>query len=224
MKAQTAVLIGAGGLTGSLVLEELLAEPCFAKVRVLVRRPLSVVHPKLEQVVVDFNNPAVYRYGLGTGDSLFCCIGTTNAQVNGNKMEYRKIDFDIPVNAAQFGKEAGFRNFLWVSSHLADSKSRFFYPRLKGETEEVLETFGLSGLHIFRPSFLMGNRKQKRWGEFLGGKLLQTFSFLLPPVSKPIAAATVAKAMVQAALTAEPGLHFYHYTDMQDLAHKPVVA
>lgn len=220
MKAQTAVLIGASGLTGSFVLTELLREPAFEKVRVLVRKPLPVQHPKLEQCIVDFSDFADYQSKLGSGDTIFCCIGTTMAKVHGNKMEYRKIDFDIPVNAARFGRSAGFRNFCWVSSHLANSRSRFFYPRLKGETEEVLETFGYPGLHIFRPSFLTGARNERRIAERLGGELMKLFSSLLPSVSKPIAAATVAKAMVQAAIhNKQEGLHFYYYNEMQALAN-----
>jgi uncharacterized protein YbjT (DUF2867 family) len=218
MKAQTAVLLGASGLTGSFVLHELLAHPSFEKVRVLVRRPLPITHSKLEQCIVDFNDYEAYQSGIGISDSIFCCIGTTLAKVKGNKQEYRKIDFDIPVNAARFGRAAGCRHFLLVSSHLANSRSRFFYPRLKGETEEIIETFGYPGLHIFRPSFLTGPRKEKRWTEQLGGGLLQALSFLLPASSKPIAAATVAKAMVEAALTNEQGLHFYYYNEMQALS------
>ena len=220
MKAQTAVLIGASGLTGSFVLAELLREPTFEKVRVLVRKPLHFEHPKLEQCVVDFSDFADYQSQLGCGDTIFCCIGTTLSRVKGNQMEYRKIDFDIPVNAARFGMSAGFSHFCYVSSHLANSNSRFFYPRLKGETEEVLETFSYTGLHIFRPSFLTGERKETRIAERLGGGLMLLLSFLLPAASKPIKAQVVAKAMVQAAIGHEKGLHVYYYNEMQALAQK----
>ena len=102
---------------------------------------------------------------LCTGDCIFSCIGTTSSNVKGDKVLYRSIDFDIPVNAARFGSEAGFKQYLLVSAIGADAHSRIFYSRLKGEVEEVIATFPFDGLHIFRPSLLVGERKEKRLGE-----------------------------------------------------------
>ena len=108
MDKQTAVIIGATGLIGSLLVDTLLNDENFEKVRVLVRRPYENKHPKLEICVLDFRNLDDYKNKLGTGDAIFCSIGTTQKKVNGDKAAYRKIDYDIAVNAALFGKEAGF--------------------------------------------------------------------------------------------------------------------
>lgn len=214
MSAQTAVVLGATGMIGSQVLELLLNDDTFSKVRVLVRRPLNIQHPKLETEVCNFSNFDEFKTKLGRGDCIFCCIGTTNANVKGDKQLYRTIDFDIPVNAARFGKEAGFQQYLLVSALGADSSSRIFYSRLKGEVEEVIATFQYRSFHVFRPGLLLGNRKENRPGERFMQLIAKPLSFLFPVNSKPIEGAVVAKAMITAAKNGKEGLHYYKYKEM----------
>lgn len=214
MNQQTAVVLGATGLVGSHVLEQLLNDDAFAKVRVLVRRPLNIHHPKLETEIVDFNNYDEYKAKLGKGDCIFCCIGTTNANVKGDKTEYRKIDFDIPVNAARFGKEAGFEQYLLISAMGANTHNRIFYSRLKGEVEELIATFGFNCFHIFRPSFLLGKRKEERRGESIFKAISGALAFITPSRYKPIEASVVAAAMVKAAKIKTPGMHINYYKEM----------
>ncbi len=218
MNGQTAVVIGATGLVGSSLVQQLLNDDAFDRVRILVRRTVNLQHPKLEICITDFSNYEQYQQQLGNGDCIFCCIGTTMAQVKGDKVLYRSIDFDIPVNAARFGKTAGFQQFLLVSAIGANSRSRFFYTRLKGEVEEVISTFGYTGYHIFRPSFLMGNRLQHRTGESIGIALFRLFKFLLPSNYKGIDGADVAKAMIRSAKKRVSGLHVYNYREMLEKA------
>lgn len=214
MNGQTAVVIGATGLVGSALVQQLLNDDAFDRVRILVRRAVELQHPKLEICMTDFSDYEQYRQQLGTGDCIFCCIGTTMAQVKGDKTLYRSIDFDIPVNAARFGKEAGFQQFLLVSAIGANSKSRIFYSRLKGEVEEVIATFGFNSFHVFRPSFLMGNRKEQRTGERIGIALFRLFQFLIPSNYRGINVAVVAKAMICAARQRLAGVHIYYYRQM----------
>jgi uncharacterized protein YbjT (DUF2867 family) len=214
MSQQTAVILGATGLVGSHLLKQLLNDDAFTAIRVLVRKPISTQHPKLQVQVVDFNNYEDYKTKLGNGNSIFCCIGTTNTNVKGNKSEYRKIDFDIPVNAARFGKEAGFEHYFIVTALGANSNSRIFYNRLKGEVEEVISTFGLPGLHIFRPSFILGSRKEQRPGESFFKRLFKAISFLLPSQLKPIEASSIAAAMIAAYKSGKRGMNLYYYKEM----------
>lgn len=216
MQPKSALIIGASGLVGSHLLQLLLNDSSINKIRALVRHPLHISHPKLEEVIVDFNNMELYRQSIGKGDIIFSCIGTTMKKVKGNKILYKQIDFDIPVNAARFGIEAGYQHFVLVSAHLANAKSSIFYNRLKGETEEIISTFPFQSIHIFRPSFLIGKRKEMRWLEITFGKLMEKIAFLLPDAYKPIAAASVAKAMLNAVLKYQKGLHWYSYKDIQE--------
>lgn len=114
---------------------------------------------------MDFADLENFRLALEGTDVIFCCIGTTMKKMQGDKEAYRKIDYDIAVNAAQLGKANGCEKFALVSAVGADSKSRNFYLKLKGETEEAVEASGIESVYILRPSLLMGNRKEFRFGE-----------------------------------------------------------
>ncbi|MEJ8842761.1 NAD(P)H-binding protein [Lacibacter sp. H375] len=216
MNGQTAVVLGATGLIGSSLVEQLLADEAFLRVRVLVRKPISIQHPKLEVFITDFSDYDVYRKILGTGDCIFSCIGTTNANVKGDKLLYRSIDFDIPVNAARFGKEAGFSQFLLVSAIGADARSRIFYTRLKGEVEEMIASYKFKSFHVFRPSFLAGRKQNERTGEKILTTMFRLLSFLIPSNYKAINGATVAKAMRKAAKEGKEGLSVYYYNEMMN--------
>ena len=216
MNGQTAVVLGASGLVGAELLQQLLADDAFDRVRILVRSPIKLQHPKLELYVTDFSDYDSYRKNLGKGDCIFCCIGTTMKKVKGDKALYRSIDFDIPVNAARFGKDAGFQQYLLVSAIGADASSRLFYTRLKGEVEEVIATFNFSCFHIFRPSFLLGHRNEQRTGERIAKTLSQWLHFLIPSNYKGIEAWAVAAAMIRKAKQASTGVHVYYYRHMTE--------
>src|SRR5690606_25934626 len=115
MEAKTAVLLGATGLIGNHLLQLLLQDDHYSTVRALVRRPLPVIHPKLEVQITNFDDHDNFHRALGKGDTIFCCIGTTMEKVKGDKALYRRIDFDIPVHAAQWGVDNGFSQYLVVS-------------------------------------------------------------------------------------------------------------
>jgi len=214
MNKKKALIIGASGLIGSNLIQLLLNDDHIAAVRSLVRKPSGIKHPKLEEIAIDFNNMEAFEKNIGSGDFIFSCIGTTMKKVKGNKQLYRSIDFDIPVNAARFGIKAGYQKFLLVSAHMANAKSNIFYSRLKGETEDIISTFHFSSIHIFRPSFLIGKRNEKRWIEMFFGKLMEKISFLLPSSSKPIAAEKVALAMLKASLNKNDGICYYQYKEI----------
>ena len=113
MNKQTAVVIGATGLIGSHVVEELLKDDTFTIVRTLTRKPLTIIHPKLQQRMVNFNDMDDYKEKFGEGDVIFCSIGTTQKKVQGDKAAYNKVDYDIPVNAAQMGFPGDTKNIYW---------------------------------------------------------------------------------------------------------------
>ena len=209
-------------MIGNCVVQQLIKDPTFTSVRLLVRKPLPQHHAKVQVVVTNFSNPTQFKMDLGKGDCIFCCIGTTLKKVAGDKERYRTIDFDIAIHAARFGKDAGFKKYLLVSSVGAKASSKNFYIRLKGEIEEAIQHIGLSSTHIFRPSFLLGIRKEFRLGELAAKAVMKIASFLM--VSdlrkyRAIDANNVAKAMVQAAKQAKEGTFVYEYADIMKLAH-----
>lgn len=210
-----ATLIGATGLIGSHLLELLLADDYFDSVRILIRRPMEFTHPKLEKKLVDFSDMESFRLALEDSDVVFCSIGTTQKKVKGDKEAYRKIDYDIIVNAATLCKLNGCEAFVFVSSAGANSKSKNFYLKLKGEIEESVQHTALKVIHIMRPSVLLGNRKEFRLAEKLASWLLPVFSFLMPAKYKPIKAVDVAKKMIAVSKKNEPGCFVYHYKEIK---------
>ena len=211
----TAALIGSTGLIGGYLLKELLNDDYFDTVRILIRHPLELTHPKLEKKIVDFNDSDSLLVALSNSDVVFCSVGTTQRKVRRDKAAYRNVDFEIPVNAARLCKMTGCEKFVLVSSVGAHSMSNNFYLKLKGEVEDAVKAVGLKSVHIMRPSVLMGNREEFRFGEFISKKLMSVFSFLIPAKYRPIHGRDVAKAMLSSSRKEDEGFFIYHYTEMK---------
>ena len=220
MNERTAVILGASGLTGSYLVQEMLKDNYFDIVRLLVRELLPLQHQKLQQVIIDFDNLDDFKQKFGDGETIFCCVGTTIKKVKGDIAAYEKIDYNIPYNAAAIGVSKNYKKFLIVSSVGADVKSRNFYLKLKGKTEMALKKFPFDSISIFRPGQLLGNRIEYRRGE----KLLQASTkfmsgFLFGSLNKyhSIEARDVAKAMIAAAKRNETGVHILEYNEIKKL-------
>ena len=217
MSTKTVTLIGATGLIGHHLLLLLLDDPLIDTVRILIRRPIDLQQPKLEKKIVDFNDADSLLVAIDNSDIVFCTIGTTQRKVKGNKNAFRKVDYDIPVNAARFCKITGCEKFIFVSSVGANHKSNNFYLNLKGEVEDAVESAGISSVHIMRPSLLLDDRKESRPLEKIGKKIMAGISFLLASKYKPIHGKFVAKAMLEASKKKETGNFVYEFREMIEL-------
>ncbi|MDJ0366899.1 NAD-dependent epimerase/dehydratase family protein [Hymenobacter sp. H14-R3] len=209
---KTALLAGATGLIGSTLLPLLLASDRYAKVIVVGRRPVATQHPKLTQVVVDLGDLETERLRL-IADDVFCCLGTTIKQA-GSREAFYKVDFLYVVQLAALTAANFAAQFLVVSSLGADASSRVYYSRVKGEMEEAVQQVPFRAIHIFRPSLLLGDRAQPRLGERLGAAVLALVRPLLRGgwrKYRPVAAATVAQAMLRAAQDDGGGLRIHDF-------------
>ncbi|WP_438347816.1 oxidoreductase [Paenibacillus sp. FA6] len=206
-----AVVLGATGLVGGFVVAELLQREEYDVVKVLVRTPLDIQHPKLTQIVVEWDTLDQYDDVFTNVRDVYCCLGTTIKKA-GSQEQFRKVDFEYPVHAAQLAHAQGAGQFLTVSAMGADPSSRMFYNRTKGEAEHALSAIGIPTVQLFRPSLLLGKRNEKRLGEEVGAKFMTTFDFLFrgkAAVYRAIPAEVVARAMVNIALTGLSGIHIY---------------
>ena len=163
---------------------------------------LSIFKKSLEKrnIDIDFNNLGNHKTEI-TGDDCFFCIGTTKKN-SPDKNEYKRVELEVPKQVAQIAKSNLVNSFVFVSSGYADPKSSGDYLKFKGLVEEELKRLNFSKLGIMRPSFLLGDRKEKRVGEKIGIFVFKILSPLfLGPLKKmkPIHSATVAKAMISAA-------------------------
>ena len=217
MKTKTATILGATGLIGGHLLEILKNDPAYDIIKVIVRRPVSFAHPKVRVEIIDFTDGTSFKNAVADSDAVFCAVGTTNQKVKGDKGAYRKVDYDIPVNAARYCEETGCSRYLLVSSIGADSRSGNFYLKLKGEVEDAISRMNIQSISIFRPSFLLGERQENRGGEKLAKALSSNLSFLFPSRFKPIKAYDVARSMVAVSGKNIPGIRIYQYSEMKSL-------
>lgn len=209
--SRIAVVLGATGLVGSAVTEELLKREGWDEVRVLVRNELELTHPKLKQFVVNWDELQNYSDLFKGVHSIFCCLGTTIKKA-GSQENFERVDLHYPVEAATIAINNGVKQFLAVSSLGANSKSRNFYSRTKGRVEDALIALGFQGLHLFRPSLLLGDRKEFRLGERIAARIMTALKFAMVGKAaqyRAIQGTTVARAMVNIASADTHGLHIY---------------
>jgi uncharacterized protein YbjT (DUF2867 family) len=196
---KTAIVIGATGLVGNQIKQKLLGDDRYAKVKVFVRRSLNLNHPKLEEHIVDFDKTESWKNKL-TGDELYSALGTTIKKAGSKETQY-KIDFTYQYEAAKAASENGVKKYLLVSSAGANSKSSNFYLQMKGNLDDKIQHLNYEQIYIFRPSILVGERSEKRFGESFGIKLAGIITKIIPALKKyrPIEASKVAEAMIKSA-------------------------
>ena len=194
---KTALLFGATGLVGGHVLNQLIQNDNYSKIKIFVRSSIQINNSKIEVIQTDFKNLENHREEI-KGDDCFFCIGTTKKN-SPDKNEYKRIELELPKQVAQIAKSNLINSFVFVSSGYADPKSSGNYLKFKGLVEEELKRLNFSKLGIMRPSFLLGNRQENRVGEKIGIFIFKLLSPLfLGPLKKmkPIHSTTVAKAMI----------------------------
>ena len=197
---KTALLFGVSGLVGGHLLNQLIKNNNYSKIKLFVRSVPQISDPKIEIIETDFNNLENHNEDI-KGDDCFFCIGTTK-QNSPDKNEYQRVELEVPKQIAQIAKSNLVNSFIFVSALYANSKSSGNYVRFKGLVEEELKRLNFPKLALMRPSFLMGDRKEKRVGEKIGIFVFKLLSpLLLGPLKKmrPIHSETVAKAMIRAA-------------------------
>lgn len=220
---RSAIVAGASGLVGDRVLRRLLAGGAYDRIVALVRGPLNMTHRKLEQRTIDYERIGRMS-AFPRAEDVFCCLGTTLRKA-GSPEAFRKVDVEYVARLAEACVRSGSAQFLLVSAVGADARSRNFYLRCKGEAEGLVRALPFPGVQIFRPSFLVGIRRERRPGESIAAAAARLVSFaMLGPARRyrPMRADDVARAMVAVARDAPAGVHVYGAREMQDLADQPV--
>ena len=174
---KTAILLGATGLTGSLLLKKLIDDERYATIKLFSRTKMDGQPSKVIQFIGDLLELEHFKKDF-TADEVYCCIGTTTSKTP-DKTLYKKIDFGIPVTAAKLSKVNGIPSFLVVSALGANAKSPFFYNKTKGEMEAAVLSEKIDKTHILQPSIIEGDREEKRVGEKIALIAFRFFSPLL---------------------------------------------
>lgn len=204
--SRSAVVFGATGLVGKALVHELLLKNEYSRVVAVVRKDLALPNAKLEQIMItDFSNLSDHKRKL-KADDYFCCIGTT-IKTAGSQEAFKMVDLGIPVRIAELASELEIPNLIVISSIGSDAHSRNFYLRTKGEMEYEVRRAYKGNLKFIRPSLLIGNRNESRFGEKVAVAVMNAMGWMfVGPLKKykGISADIVAKSMIKAAhLTSE---------------------
>ena len=190
-----AVIIGATGLVGSKLLEFLLQDKRYSKIKVFHRRPTGISNSKLEEYIINFDSPETWK-DLIIGDELYSTLGTTLKTAGSKEAQY-KVDFEYQFQFAKYGLNNDIKKYALVSSMGATTSTSNFYLKMKGSLDDAISHLGFEKLLILRPSLLLGDRQKKRLGERISEPMLKIVTKL--PILRnyaPIHALDVAKAMI----------------------------
>lgn len=213
------ILVGASGLIGSNLLSELIQSEEISAVLLLVRRSTGITNTKVKELILNFDELNTYLSEI-QGDIIYSCLGTTKRETPDSKL-YRKIDLEYPLNLAKLGMENGVSQFHIISSLGSDSESPNSYLKLKGELEQELKKLNIPSLHIYQPSFLIGDRKENRLADKIMKPIFRLIDpLLIGPLKKyrSIKAADVAKVMLTQSIKDLKGTFIYPSIKIQELA------
>lgn len=214
-----AILIGASGLIGSALLNRLSLHPQYEEIIILVRKLLPLNNKKIKQHIVDFDSLEKY-VDLINGDVIFSCMGSTRAKTP-DLTEYKKIDHDYPLKVADIAAKNGIKQFHLISAIGANSASKNFYLRMKGQTENELKKLPFRSIYIYQPSLLDGNRKEQRVFEKVAVKAMRIINPLLLGKWKnyrSIKVADIASAMIKMSFEINSGIFVYPTEKIKTLA------
>ena len=213
-----AILFGSSGFIGSHLLTELLNDADYEQITIVVRKNLGINHPKLKTLIGDYASLPTLKESL-IADELFITLGTTQKNAP-NKNEYYQIDHDYPVLASSIALAQGTKSVFIVTAVGADANSNFGYVKTKGEVERDIIALGFEHTHIFRPSMIMGNRKESRSFE----KVIIGFFKLINPLLRGsinkyrgIDGKDIARAMRSAAKHQTKKVAIYQWQEMKSL-------
>lgn len=192
-----AIILGATGETGKILLKLLLEDQRYTKLIVFGRRSVGFTNDKLQEFIIDLFELDKYQSQF-IADEVFCCIGTTKAKTP-NKDDYRKIDYGIPTISARLCSENKIDTYLVISALGANADSRVFYNRVKGEMEMEVLARNIPNTYILQPSLIAGPREEKRAMEYLGKlmfRLLNPLLFGRFKKYRSIESSSIANAMI----------------------------
>lgn len=197
MTQKSAIILGATGLTGGIVLDKLIEDDRYQKIKVFTRSHVEQKHEKIEEYLIDLFE--LKNFGeLFTADEVYCCIGSTQNKTPDNDT-YRMVDFGIPATAAKLARKNNIKTFQVISAMGADPNSRIFYNRIKGEMEGAVLEQQISNTYILQPSLISGNREESRPFEYIWKKIMNVGDHLLVGKLKKyrsIHPETIAEAMI----------------------------
>ncbi|QCR31312.1 oxidoreductase [Lysinibacillus sp. SGAir0095] len=182
MEMRSAIVVGGTGLVGLNLVKLLCDSEEYVSITVIARSKLTFNHPKLTVIIRSFNE--LEEKDIGFAHEIFCCLGTTIKKA-GSREEFEKVDVEYPLQVASLAKKCGIMHFIIISAMGANEKSSVYYNRVKGKLEKELVALELPQVSIVRPSLLVGERNEFRFGEKMGEWVLKVLNpLLIGPMKK----------------------------------------
>lgn len=209
------VIIGATGLVGNALLQEVIQAKEVSEIRIFVRKAIDGLPEKVTQIVTEFSDFSLLKEQV-IGDVIYCCVGTTRKKTP-DLTDYRNIDFGINIGMAKLAKENGIPTVHLISAIGASTSSRIFYSKLKGEIEEAMKELKFDNCYIYQPSILIGSRTESRPMEYLSQKLCPFLDLFMLGVLKDyhsISATSIAQFMHRNLGQEKAGVHVMRFTQM----------
>lgn len=200
-----ALIIGGTGATGRDLMNVLLADPAYTRIVSFVRRSAGIVHPKLTEHIIDFNeldNFAAHMHG----DVWFSCLGTTRKSAGSRDQQWR-IDFELPLKFAHIARRNGVLRAVLLSSYGASSASGVHYLKIKGQLEEQIAGLMFEQYIIFRPGHLLRTNTDRPVERFTTGLLVLMNGFGLLQKYRALPTATLAQKLAKAPKVLASGVH-----------------
>jgi uncharacterized protein YbjT (DUF2867 family) len=194
---KTAIILGATGLTGTVLLKKLIEDDRYDRIKLFSRSKIEGLPQKVTQFIVDLLKLDECKADFDA-DEVYCCIGTT-AKKTPNKHLYTRIDHGIPVAAAKLSRENSITTFLVISAMGAHKKSSIFYNKTKGQMEYDVLQQNIKNTFVLRPSLIGGDRADPRPLEKIGltiFKVIAPFLFGKLKQYKIISPESIAQAMI----------------------------
>ena len=206
------IIAGSTGLVGSNILSYLSDNN--HKPIALARSPIKEIPSNAQELIIDYDS-LLTEGSLPSCDHVFVCLGTT-IKIAKSKENFKIVDLDYPLAVAQKALDSGAKKLTLISSVGANSKSKNFYLRIKGELEDAILKLGFESVNIFRPSFLIGQGGRHRSiSEKILMKVAKIFDiFCIGSARKyhSIDAQVLARKMAST-LDADPGVHYFYFDD-----------
>lgn len=220
MDQNSLLIVGATGLVGKACLSLADEDHFFQKIVVLTRRPLpeDLVSSKVITHQVNFDRLRDFKNEMQVSH-VFCTLGTTIRKA-GSQENFYKVDFTYADETARLASEQGAKHFYLVTSLGSKANSRIFYYRIKGQLEEVVQKLDYHSINIFRPSFLLGEREEKRLAESVAKRLARGLDFVLSPKYKAVPARSLAMAMMEVAKKERSGYQIIENAEIHSLADR----
>jgi uncharacterized protein YbjT (DUF2867 family) len=200
-----ALIIGATGATGQDLVSVLLQDPHYTEVVAFVRRSSGRSHPKLSEIITDFDHLEKVADSI-RGDVWFSCLGTTRSAAGSQEKQWH-IDYEIPARFAEIARQNGVAKAVVLSAYGADSTSKVFYSRMKGTLDDHIAALAFEQCILFRPGFLLRQDTDRAAERLTAGvlKFLNGLGLFLK--FRPLPTSLLAEKLAKAPTALPPGKH-----------------